>query len=332
MDSNEFLFKSDSFKMSIFDVETRATAWNAEHQSHDTTVVRFTRDGKLLAIGSLDGDVYVRDSDTSRLLYKIRATKTVCPITSIKWHPKMLNTFICTSSEGTISAWFIENNQKVWSIKEEGNETSSVAISPMGNNFVTVGGDKVVRLYDLQSRQKISEFQTKLYKQGVVSGHEGRCFAALYHTENTCVTAGWDDTILYWDLRTGNVERTFFGPHLNGESLAIRGTTLITGSSRDSKQLQFWDITSGELQESISIGKNKDALFIYSLGLSSDNKYIGVGGGGMRTVQFYRMSDRTLASRSLPFNSPINALHFGKGRVACGLQDSSVFVDRFVLD
>jgi len=52
----------------------------------------------------------------------------------------------------------------------------------------------------------------------------------------------------------------------------------------------------------------------------------------MRTVQFYSMSDRTLEAQSQPFNSPINALHFGKGKVACGLQDSSVYVDRFVLE
>ena len=318
--------------MSIFDTEVRATAWTATHEDHDVTVCRFTRDGKMLGIGTFNGDVYVRDSDTSRLMYKVQATRTSNPITSLKWHPKMLNTFICSSADGHISAWYIESNQNVWAFEEPGNETASIAISPMGNEFITVGSDRTVRLYDLQKRDKISELKTTIWKKGVVSGHEGRCYAALYHQEKTCLTAGWDDTVLYWDLRTGNVERTFFGPHLNGESLAIKGTTLITGSNREEKQIQFWDIMSGELEESINIGKGKDALFIYALGLSVDNKYLGVSGGGMKTMQFYRLEDRRLAAQTQQFTSPVNALHFGRGRVACGLQNSSIYVDRFLLD
>ena len=318
--------------MSIFDLEVRPTAWTAEHEGHDVTALRFSRDGKMIAIGTFNGDVYVRDSDTSRLMYKIQATRTATPISSVKWHPKMLNTFICTSAKGHVSAWYIESNQNVWEFDEEGNETSSIAISPLGNEFVTVGADRIVREYDLQTRRKLGEYKTTIYKKGVVTGHEGRCYAALYHQEKTCLTAGWDDTVLYWDLRTGKVERTFFGPHLNGESLEIKGNTLITGSSRDEKQLQFWDIMSGELEESISIGKGTDALFIYALGLSVDRKYVGVSGGGLKTMQFYRLEDRKLAAQTQQFDSPVNALHFGRGRVACGLQNSNIFVDRFLLD
>ena len=112
----------------------------------------------------------------------------------------------------------------------------------------------------------------------------------------------------------------------------IKGNTLITGSSRDHDQLQFWDIMSGELEESITIGKGSDALFIYALGLSTDHKYLGVSGGGMKTMQFYRMEDRRLAAQTQQFSSPVNTLHFGRGRVACGLQNSTIYVDRFLLD
>lgn len=44
-----------------------------------------------------------------------------------------------------------------------------------------------------------------------------------------------------WDLRTGNVVSTIYGPKIAGDSLDIRDNILLTGANRGKDQLQLWD-------------------------------------------------------------------------------------------
>jgi WD40 repeat protein len=37
------------------------------------------------------------------------------------------------------------------------------------------------------------------------------------------LTGGWDNTVQFWDLRVGAAVRSFYGPHICGDSLDICG-------------------------------------------------------------------------------------------------------------
>ena len=60
---------------------------------------------------------------------------------------------------------------------------------------------------------------------------------------NCLVSGGWDNTIQIWDARKdGGAVRSFYGPHLCGDSLDISpdGSKVLTGSWRPEDQVQLW--------------------------------------------------------------------------------------------
>ena len=69
-----------------------------------------------------------------------------------------------------------------------------------------------------------------------------------------CVS-GWDNTIQFWDVRTGYSSRSIFGPHLCGDALDVQpvtGAEILTGSWTESPNaLQRWDYGTGKLLEDI---------------------------------------------------------------------------------
>lgn len=49
------------------------------------------------------------------------------------------------------------------------------------------------------------------------------------------MSAGWDNTVLFWDLRTGKSTGYIYGPYTYGDSLDFRDDLILTGSWRGEK-------------------------------------------------------------------------------------------------
>ena len=54
-----------------------------------------------------------------------------------------------------------------------------------------------------------------------------------------------------YDLREEGPVATIFGPVLSGDSLDVRGDTMITGSFRGKDALQVWSLAERELVHSV---------------------------------------------------------------------------------
>ncbi|OHT05461.1 Carbohydrate binding domain containing protein [Tritrichomonas foetus] len=305
------------------------TSWKVEHENSDVTSMKFSPDGKILAVGCFNGNVYIRAARESRLMYRIQAVSTESPITSIKWHPVIPNAIIAASASGFVSAWHTETGQRLWSFKEGDNSINSIDVSPNGQNFVTAGADCIVRTYNLSSRALVSEMKTKLYMQGVVSGHENRIFSTIYINNDLIATSGWDDTVILWDTRSSEVVRSIFGPQVCGESMAHVNNVLVTGSWRDTQQLQFWDIGTGKNLNSITVTSNKEPLQIYSIALNKDKKVVGVSGSGLNCASFYKTNDFRFVAQTERYDACVNSISFGHDRFAIGLANSTVYCDYF---
>ena len=169
-----------------------------------------------------------------------------------------------------------------------------------------------------------------MYAKGKVTGHETRIFASTFIDNYVIASAGWDDTVLFWDSRTGSVVRSIFGPHVCGDAIVSVGGTLVTGSWRESEQLQIWDVGSGRCIKNISIGRPNNSLMIYSIALSSDRRIIAAGGSGMNSVMFYRRQDYSLYARTEKFDSCINCMDLVNLRFAVGFANSEIYVDNLL--
>jgi len=60
--------------------------------------------------------------------------------------------------------------------------------------------------------------------------------------DSILLSAGWDKTILIWDIRTKKSVDFIFGPEICGDSLDYYDNKILTGSFRDNKQIQLFDL------------------------------------------------------------------------------------------
>lgn len=266
-------------------------------------------------------------------MYRIQVARNDSPVMTLRWHPKIPNTVVTATASGFLSSWHTETGQRLWQFEESENNVNCIDISPDGSTFTTVGSDKIVRLYELQTRKQLATMQTRAYMQGTVSGHEGRVFACHYITPTLIASSGWDDTVILWDTRSSEVTNSISGVHICGDAIKNAGDVLITGSWRSEKQLQFWDLPTGQNLHSVTIGKKAEALFVYGLALSHDKTQIGVCGSEMNQAQFYRISDYFKVGRTETFDSCVSAIDFSSSnKYAIGLANSKVYVDQYTLN
>jgi len=59
---------------------------------------------------------------------------------------------------------------------------------------------------------------------------------------NVLLSGGWDNNIFLWDVRTYKSIGNFYGPNICGDCIdTLEDGTILTGSYRDSNQLELWD-------------------------------------------------------------------------------------------
>ena len=66
------------------------------------------------------------------------------------------------------------------------------------------------------------------------------------------ISGGWDSVIHLWDLRQAKSIRSFYGPHVAGDSIDVRDNTILVGCYASKGQIQLWDLRNLQQIESIN--------------------------------------------------------------------------------
>eukprot|EP00128_Syssomonas_multiformis_P008004 Colp12_sorted_trinity150504_noHs@24907 len=211
--------------------------------------VRFSDDGDFLAVGYGDGSVKIYSSETGTVSYYLTPeTELPLPVTSMRFRPgnhSTKNVLVVTSASGTVQHWHATSSQLLHTITEADNQPLCLDYRPDGLQFATGGQDCKIRLYDETTRK-----QTGDLSQGFEAmGHTNRIFSVKFNPEdpNMLLSAGWDDTVQFWDLRSAKSVRSIFGAHVCGDALDVSGNTVLTASWRKNDTIQLWDYGSGKL-------------------------------------------------------------------------------------
>ena len=166
-----------------------------EHQ-YEIPSVNFSPDGKYIAsagVFSAD-DARIWNAETGALVKVIKEHEF--GLDGVEFSPDS-KTLATISVDGTAKLW----NVGSWSLQQvlnEGNKDHLIdgRFSPDGRTFATISFDEPfhVRVWDTNSGRRLLD----------LPGHNGYIgYAVAYINNNILISAGYDDTLITWDLSTG---------------------------------------------------------------------------------------------------------------------------------
>jgi eukaryotic-like serine/threonine-protein kinase len=237
-----------------------------------TTVpaLRFSRDGKRLLTGSNDGVLTLRDIAggaelTARLSQRISyaefsrdgqrvlvssddgtvhvlSAADLTPIRAYAGHPSRVPCFAVSRDERTLVAACYRGVCRVWSMAEGTffdlqHETTgavrTVAFLPDGRHVITGGADRLLRVWDLQTRGVVR----------TLAGHKQEIFASALDPAGRRLASGdRAGLVQVWDVETGEALLSLDGHRSDVLSLEFdrTGNELVSASSDGT--VRFWNL------------------------------------------------------------------------------------------
>jgi len=265
--------------------------------------VQFSPDTRFLAAGCGDGAIRVFNTSTGRLAYNLQTgSAQALPITCLRFRPtsdeaKTKNVLVSTDAGGFIQHWHVTSGKCLNTIQVEDQQFYCLSYRSDGTQFVASGKNTAVQVYDEQTKQPVLSLVGGMgYGPNSHVGHSNRVFSCKYAALDPfmVLTGGWDNNVLFWDLRSGEVARNIYGPHLSGDSLDIYDNTVLTGSWRPNDALERWDFTTGEKIDTIPWHRTDyqrhQPCLLYTAAFSPNGKFIAAGGSGANEAKVFDVS------------------------------------------
>ena len=247
------------------------------HTFSAMTTVAFSPDGRLLATGNWDKQVYLWDvqSGNQRLICSGHQDK----VWAVAFHPQG-QLLASSSDDQTIKLWDTATGHCLLTCVGHTGWVRSLAFSPTGGCFFSGSADQTIRQWDVKTGECVQVFRGhmdhvwsialsgdgRLLASGgddlaikLWSTTTGHCLKTLAgHTDwirsvafgpaetNLLASSGLDQTIHLWNINAGRCIRTLTGHTNRVISLVfIPGRNLLASSSQD-KTVRLWDWATGK--------------------------------------------------------------------------------------
>jgi WD40 repeat protein len=272
---------------------------NYNFDKEECFTLRYDDTCNNLAAGYSTGSVAIYNFEKKETDPEYRKAYTIStfPITCLRWKPFNRTTLITVNAEGFIIQLHSKSGKVLQTIEEENNPLMCVDYSTDGLLFATGGNDKVVRLYDDNTKTLISKLERHRYD---MPEHYNRIFSVKFSKKNPnlLLSAGWDNTILLYDIRAKEVQNYLYGPHVCGDGLDLKEDLLLTVSWEKEDQIQLFDLRTnkkiGVFQMKIEPDK-KNSLdnisYLYSCRFNPSNTTFCVTGSNKNILRIYDYSN-----------------------------------------
>lgn len=295
-----------------------------------------TFDGRRSVLDSKNGlncQYILEDDETYR--NSVTSLEFVNPPGTQNEEPLLVVTYVT----GLVKFWHVTGKQCLSSIKEKGSESLACSID-RNQKFMYTAGDNLdkrketfaINRYDVETCKLVGSYSASSgttqgnYKTTAsIDGHVRRIFSVKCNpvNENYFISAGWDDTIQYWDVRQPHAVKRIVGPHVCSESgldISQDGQHILAGSWRRIDNIQIFNWASGKLENSIRMSPRQFPVQPYAVKFL-DKRTIGVGSSSENTLMTFDIDTKSKGKYDVPL-SKISNLPGGVYSIDHILQDA----------
>lgn len=174
--------------------------------------------------------------------------------------------FVTGGWNGTLGVWNV-TGERLIDLPQGSHYVQAVAVSPTARQIAIGSNDKTgyVRLWDLETRQPLREFQ----------GHtDGITSVTFSRDGQRLLTTSYDNTARLWNVATGELVRSYEGHSwwVWDAAFAPDEATFVT-ASQDGTAL-IWNVATGERSPPFAGHQGP----VYSVAISPDGQFIATGG------------------------------------------------------
>jgi WD40 repeat protein len=227
-------------------------------QSNETSVtaICYSHNGKLLASGSWNTRISVRDVETGNVLYTLIGHTH--KISSLAFSPD--DSMLASASwDGDARLWNTKHGKLIKTLNHANKRLFHITFSPNGRLLASGGEDGLLRIWDVD---KLTSFLHRLWGSRtlrILRGHRGSIIAVAFTPDERFMISGSiDGTVRIWGqpdvngvwrlfsmLRgTQTLHRLIHNGDVTALALSPDGETIAVGTS--DKEIHLWDTQSGQ--------------------------------------------------------------------------------------
>jgi WD40 repeat protein len=236
--------------------------------------VVFSPDGKILASGTENGTITLRDASAGSLVRILRDHHNLDPVTGLAFSPDGRIIASISFTGQAVSLWDASTGFLLRILKGHTSVINDIAFSPDGVHIASAYWYMAIRILDATRDQEAQSLPGKEIVRDVAFGPDGSYLAF----------AGLDRNVTLWDLAAGKAVRTFQGHTQMIFSIAISSDGRRMASAGEDRLIRIWDLATGN--EIHVLKGHKDA--ISRVAFSSDGKTLASASND-RTVKLWEV-------------------------------------------
>lgn len=285
-------------------------AWSIPPTNTPVTVTDYSPDGALVAFSNQPGEVSIASSYDGGIKRRLAQTYSQYPVTGCRFHPSEDSLLLYACRDGFVFLFNILRGEVVLMTRHLGSNLLTMNLDTFGEAFAIACADGSIRVYDIENLQRTKALIKMTGR--TVSAQGVSIHALMFHPEdsNIILSASGNDRVLIWDVRSGSSERCLAGPHIRGQGLDMYDGNVLTGSARNTKQLELWDFGTAkkirEIQFDTSFAGKECQIMACKIARNGLNCI--AGGSGANLCQAYDYNSGQFIGQSQPFQSAVSTV------------------------